>query len=139
MNGPYKVETPLGTGRSYVLNGAAHRIQAFDCTADAESFCKQMNEAYRAGTADSQKCSENEWTKEFPTEEGCFWVFDTRNASDVNSGLYLIRIKGAGNKQWIEHMGTAAVTTHEDIEEYKKRDLLYIRIDYPHPPSQSSS
>ncbi|GJL65440.1 MAG: hypothetical protein NPIRA05_04110 [Nitrospirales bacterium] len=137
MDGPYKVETPLGTGRSYVLNGAAHRIQTFDCTADAESFCKQMNEAYRTGAADSQKGSE--WTAAFPTEDGCYWVLDNRNANDVHSGLYLIRIKGAGHKQWIEHMGTAAVTMYEDIEEYKSRDLLYARVDYPEIPGQSSS
>ncbi|WP_447970125.1 hypothetical protein [Nitrospira sp. M1] len=136
MNGPYKIDTPLGTGRSYVLNGAAHRIQAFDCTADAESFCEHMNEAYRIGVAASQKCSE--WTAEFPTEEGCYWVLDKRLVSDLNPGLYLIRIKGAGSKQWIEHMGTAAVTTHEEFEEYKTRDLLYSRVPHPQLPSKSS-
>jgi len=132
MNGPYKVDTPLGTGRSYVLNGAAHRIQAFDCTADAESFCEHMNEAYGTGANDSQQCSE--WTVEFPTEEGYYWVLDNRLASDFNSGVYLIRLKGVGNKQWIEYMGTAAVTTHEDIEEFKNRKLLYGRVDHPQRP-----
>ncbi len=132
MDGPYKVETPLGTGRSYVLNGEADRIHTFACTADADSFCEYMNEAYRAGVSDSQEG--NPWTAEFPTEEGCYWVWDQRHTGDFNPGPYLMRLKGTGEKQWIEYMGTAAVTTYEDLEEFKNRDLLYARIIHPQLP-----
>ena len=133
MDGPFKVETPLGTGRSYVLNGNAERIHTFDCTADAESFCEHMNEAYHVGITDSQKKSE--WTAEFPNEEGYYWVFDSRNVTEFNPGPYLMRVKGAGEKQWIEYIGTAAVTTHEDIEDFKSRDLLFARVHHPQLPS----